>query len=545
MLRQTFLSLTSALFTVLAASAADRPYVRITHDQAVPACANQSAADLPGLPQRGSNPCCAAPAGVDSAAHAWHGQPDPDGGTLAPVAWANPAAINAGGEIAFMAQLEGVERNQGIFVADGESLKAIAIGCGGGGGSGNPGSGVGDPSPLGGTFCGFFGGTSLAPTINDLGDVLFLADVDGGSAPRGLFLYRAASDDIVTVAAVGDPSPVGGTLLAVGPGSMNNVGQIVFLAKNSDTNYVNILKWTDGVVTKHVAVGDIAPGNRTFGTLAGESLGFVDGTTIPTGDVPDINDAGQVSFFALVQGGQASRGLFVTTAGVHEWYVSNIDTTPIGGVYLDFQAPHLNASGEMAFFADVNLGEGLYNSGWFVGTPGNWRNVLAFYDEIAGGQVCGQAISRNPMQPLDDCGNLVAWCRVRYPDLTESELMLILPPEGEPLIVAQEGDLNVLGGTIGTMNPWPSMNSLRQGMLSCSTPGTPGDIYTAHFVFSGWLPGDLDGDEDVDLGDLAQLLANYGTTGGATYHDGDLDGDEDVDPADLAALLALYGVDCT
>jgi hypothetical protein len=57
-------------------------------------------------------------------------------------------------------------------------------------------------------------------------------------------------------------------------------------------------------------------------------------------------------------------------------------------------------------------------------------------------------------------------------------------------------------------------------------------------------PGDLDGDRDVDLADLAQLLGNYGTTGGATYEDGDLDGDGDVDLADLAELLGVYGTVC-
>jgi len=44
--------------------------------------------------------------------------------------------------------------------------------------------------------------------------------------------------------------------------------------------------------------------------------------------------------------------------------------------------------------------------------------------------------------------------------------------------------------------------------------------------------------------DLAQLLANYGTTSGATYEDGDIDADGDVDLADLAALLAHYGEPC-
>jgi hypothetical protein len=53
--------------------------------------------------------------------------------------------------------------------------------------------------------------------------------------------------------------------------------------------------------------------------------------------------------------------------------------------------------------------------------------------------------------------------------------------------------------------------------------------------------GDVDNDGLVGLSDLATLLANYGTTGGACYNDGDLDFDRDVDLSDLAAMLANYG----
>ena len=59
------------------------------------------------------------------------------------------------------------------------------------------------------------------------------------------------------------------------------------------------------------------------------------------------------------------------------------------------------------------------------------------------------------------------------------------------------------------------------------------------------IPGDLDLDGDVDLSDLAQLLAHYGMTSGAVWEDGDVDpypdGDGDVDLSDLAELLAHYG----
>lgn len=57
------------------------------------------------------------------------------------------------------------------------------------------------------------------------------------------------------------------------------------------------------------------------------------------------------------------------------------------------------------------------------------------------------------------------------------------------------------------------------------------------------LVGDLDGDGDVDLADLAILLGAYGAcTGDANYNaDADLDSSGCVDLADLAVLLSHYG----
>jgi|GEM_PF-1638035 len=52
--------------------------------------------------------------------------------------------------------------------------------------------------------------------------------------------------------------------------------------------------------------------------------------------------------------------------------------------------------------------------------------------------------------------------------------------------------------------------------------------------------GDLDGDGQVGINDLAIVLAHYNQSG-LGYLDGDLDGDDDVDLDDLAILLGLYG----
>ncbi len=58
--------------------------------------------------------------------------------------------------------------------------------------------------------------------------------------------------------------------------------------------------------------------------------------------------------------------------------------------------------------------------------------------------------------------------------------------------------------------------------------------------------GDIDGDCDVDLSDLAMLLAAYNTCDGDAGYDpaADFDASGCVDLADLASLLAVYGMDC-
>ena len=80
-------------------------------------------------------------------------------------------------------------------------------------------------------------------------------------------------------------------------------------------------------------------------------------------------------------------------------------------------------------------------------------------------------------------------------------------------------------------------------LWGCPWPGDSGKYCTA----------DIDGSYDCIVGaaDLAQLLSNYGMTSGATRPDGDVDpyhlylpGDGDVDLGDLAELLSQYGDDC-
>jgi hypothetical protein len=420
--------------------------------------------------------------GVES--RAAHGQvaPNTNGGTLDPVAFINPTTVNASGRVAFNSQVNGSDRNQGVFVADsGGTIGAIAIGCGGPGGSGDTTSMCGDASPIGGHFGGFFFGTFFTPDINDAGDVLFFCDVNGGSSRRALFLYRGATGEIVKVAAIGDPSPLGGTFGAVGPGSINNNGKVVFLASAVGTLNSDIFMWDNGVVTKVAAVGDPAPGGGTFSGLGTESAGFQDGTNIPVGPAPDINDSGQIAFRAIVSGGITGRGIVVRTGQVDEWYVKVPDPTPIGGTYFDMQAPSINNAGQIAFFADYRPTPVTFNSGWFAGAPGNWRKVIVFFDPVDGGQCLGLAFSRNPMQTIDAAGNVVFWANLDS-NGTSDRVVLGLT-DGNLLIAARRGDPTPIGGTFGTMDAWPAING-NIGTVNPATPGAQNGALSAHMVFN-------------------------------------------------------------
>ena len=83
----------------------------------------------------------------------------------------------------------------------------------------------------------------------------------------------------------------------------------------------------------------------------------------------------------------------------------------------------------------------------------------------------------------------------------------------------------------------------------CNQNGVPDSIDladgTLHDANGSGYPdececADTNGDSAVDIMDLANLLANYGTSSSV----GDVDRDGDVDLADLAALLSQFGGFC-
>lgn len=92
-----------------------------------------------------------------------------------------------------------------------------------------------------------------------------------------------------------------------------------------------------------------------------------------------------------------------------------------------------------------------------------------------------------------------------------------------------------LGGTIGQ----PDAGVMTGGQFTLV-----GGFWAGTSAAPCALTGDLDGDGDVDISDLATLLGHFGMSGGANSGDGDLDGDFDVDISDLSSLLSNFGLTC-
>ncbi len=123
--------------------------------------------------------------------------------------------------------------------------------------------------------------------------------------------------------------------------------------------------------------------------------------------------------------------------------------------------------------------------------------------------------------PATPAGTLITTFQFSALATTSSTIVEILELAGNP-----EGRTVVLDGTVPNLDVTGTLGSAEVTIV-CQA-----------------CPGDLDGNNQVGLTDLAMLLSNYGTTTGALPQDGDCDCDGDVDLADLSALLGAYGTTC-
>jgi hypothetical protein len=112
-------------------------------------------------------------------------------------------------------------------------------------------------------------------------------------------------------------------------------------------------------------------------------------------------------------------------------------------------------------------------------------------------------------------------------------------------LLSEPGQATVVSGTgpYRLMRPAPLAEGTDSFTFRVNSAAGSSNAATVTLTYMSCI-GDVNGDGQIDLSDLAILLSNYGMTEEAELEDGDLDGDGDVDLEDLAALLAHYGSVC-
>ena len=243
------------------------------------------------------------------------GDEAPTGGNYLPSSFSN-ARLNASHEVSFDAVVSGPSFATGIFVGDGKTTSAIAVG----------------PDSL------------TNPFITSNGALVF--DVNG------IDIFKSDGKSITPLMSDGDVAPGGGTLtLAGGPRATNDHGAVAYAALVNGSTATQGIFRSDGSQTVTIARDDItAPTGGSFTLLS----------------TPVINDRGQVAFFSELSSG---FGIFRGEGGdLTPVFVTN-QIAPGGATFADFGEPSINNHGQVV--ASASLINSTIHSGLFVGDGTN------------------------------------------------------------------------------------------------------------------------------------------------------------------------------
>jgi len=276
----------------------------------------------------------------------------PGGGTISGLGRHPLPALNATGTVAFAAAVTGGKTVEGIFTATQGRLRAVAV------------AGGSAPGIASGTFA-----TLEAPSVNDRGDVVFLASVRRGRETMEA-IYLHATGKLIKLVAQGDPAPAGGSFAAFGFPTLNNKGAVAFGAVVEGPAVPGgIFVGERGAVRMVVGAGEETPVGGIFAKLS-ERVGF--------------NDAGTVAFHAFLKNGPVPAGVFSIDGPRRSKVAAIGDAAPGGGTLSHFGLwPALDRSGAVGFAASVDGGPG--GVAVFVADATAARRLAGVGDALSGG----------------------------------------------------------------------------------------------------------------------------------------------------------------
>jgi hypothetical protein len=341
---------------------------------------------------------------------------------------------------------------------------------------------------------------------------------------------------------------------------------IVVGARNEDVEgaaYVFVKPptgWTDGFETAKFKAADPIR-NEKFGAAAA-----ISGDTIVIGDynTPGNQAIGAAYVFEKPPGGWVNA-------------TETAKLTASDGAANDSFGWSVAMDGDRVLVGapqDDDLGDDSGSAYIFEMPPGGWVNMTETVKLTAVGGVASENFGESVSIVADMAliglpqywsGGIGAGCAFVFDGSSWVEEARLLPSDGEAYdgyahSLCLSGDHVVIGATEWDYNPGGVQGRVVGAMyvFAYLSDCNSNDVLDVCDVVDGTLHdddgdgtpdececiGDLDGDGDIDLTDLAILLAHYGMASGAQYEDGDLDGDEDVDLTDLAMLLSVYGTNC-
>jgi hypothetical protein len=283
----------------------------------------------------------------------------PAGGTLAEFGAHPLPSLNATGHAAFVAHISGGRATEGIFVARGDGLQAIAL--------------AGDDAPgmPGGVLIGFD-----APSLNDNDELAFVANVRRGRDTIDV-LYFWNGRRLQRVIAEGDRLiRIGGAMDKIGGPALNNAGVIAFPA----------------TLFKGPTLGGIfVAGARELRLLVGAGDRAPSGATVLRfSERVAVDDEGAVTFGAYVgESGTTREAVLRNGADGLAEIAAEGAPAPGGGRYAGFGPwPTVSPGGEIAFIAALDGGPGTLAV--FAGMPSEISRVATAGETLPNGEAVGQ-----------------------------------------------------------------------------------------------------------------------------------------------------------
>ena len=217
---------------------------------------------------------------------------------------------------------------------------------------------TGDPAPGGGFFNGVFLAESR-PRINSQGQVVFFADSFTGDF--GIFI-GSATGGVQNVVRSGDPSPIGPGTIVDFPLDVesNDVGQVALgiTVQSPGPVFTNALVVGSGTSApvKVIAEGDPGPGGGTVSSIH---------------PFLKINNAGRVAYVVDLTGGTTPAAVLIGPAGGAQSTVAQVNDPAAGtggGTFASFddQTIEVNNPGQVAFFASI--AGSIVTGGHFLGS---------------------------------------------------------------------------------------------------------------------------------------------------------------------------------